>query len=320
MGDTPALKTMIGKSPSISSTCYVKMPCMLCEVLVEDLRLSGADRSITTVREFLRSNANETGPASTAWLREIMKEKGFLRIPEIVRLHNQPSPSSVSLDTMHILFRGVLVKHFCKLMKKLNAGKSEWQSVSQQFSNYCRINQISAFCKFTDKKDFKLRMTAGSMREFTRVSAAILRKLGLVPRDAVTAVNRKRLEFYNYWCVHVRVADMLEQRSISTAELRYLELLINKLLDHWRVEFPLKFWTINVHYYRHFVERIRVQGSLRVVANNSREHLIQKLKPFYRNSNNSNRKEVAIHARYRASLFFSIYDLIINRDPLKHSM
>lgn len=319
MGDTPALKAMIGKSPSISSTCYVKMPCMLCEVLVDDLRLSAPDRTISTVHEFLRSNGNQTGPAQTAWLREVMKEKGFLRIPEIVRLHNQPAPSSVSLDTMHILFRGVLVKHFCKLMKKLNAGKRGWRMASKEFANYCRTNQISAFCKFTNKNDFKLRMTAGSMREFTRVSAAIIGKLGLVV-DSGTAVNKKRLEYFNYWCVHVRVADMLERHSLSCMELKDLTLLINQLLEHWKAEFPLKFWTINVHYYRHFVEKVKVLGSLRVVANNSREHLIQKLKPFYRNNNNADRKEIAIHSRYRMSLFFCVYDLTVNHDPLKYKM
>lgn len=293
---------------------------MLCEVLVEDLSLSGRDRTISTVQGYFRSNTNKTGPALTAWLRESMKEKGFLRIPEIMRLHNLPSSGAVSLDTMHILFRGVLVRHFCKLMKKLSAGKHQWQMASKEFSCYCRINQISAFCKFTNKNDFKLRMTAGSMREFTRVSAAILLKLGLVEEGSRSAVNKRRLEYFNYWCLHVRVADMLERRSLSSGELRNLNVLINQLLEHWRAEFPLKFWTINVHYYRHFVEKIKALGSLRVVANNSREHLIQKLKPFYRNNNNTAGKEMAIHWRYRMSLFFCVYDLIINRDPLQYNV
>lgn len=338
MGDTPALKTMVGQSPSVSRACYVNMPCMICETKMDNLELSivddnacGDTRTIETLRDFLRGNSGEVGAPNVAWNKAMMKHYGFLRIPVLLQLHNQPSSMAMGLDSMHAIFRGVLVKHFLRLMKKLTTGdgvdKRSWQDVwgliSVEFGKYCRLNGVSAFWNFNNKKEFKLRMTAGSMREFARVSPDILKKIGLIPKfpevnNATTLVNwRYRIRQFNHWCIHVKVASMVEQHRISSVELKALDNLISQLLVFFYAEFRNTasskvndtFITINVHYYRHFVEKFMWLGPMRVVANNSREHLIQKIKPYYRNTNYKS-KELSVFSRYRIGLAFDVYHIL----------
>ena len=331
MGDTPALKSMVGLSPSVSSTCYVNMPCMLCEVVMDDLiKLSPRcqHRSLQTLHNFLRSNDRHAGEPDSAWLREVMKSFGYLRIPVVIELHNVPSPESLCLDTMHAIYKGVLVKHFIMLVKLLTGSSKDirsqqwrrhvWGTISREFYSYCRRNKIAAFCNFHSAKQFKLRMTAGSMREFAKISASILRKIGLVNSAVSTITSQKRIRHFNFWCVHATIVYLLERHSLSSVQLDTLSSLIDQLLSYWREEeFPV---TINVHYYIHFVEKIKALGPIRLVANNSREHMIQKLKPYYINSNNSKSKEISIYNKYKMGLFFAVLDLMNFGDgcELKH--
>lgn len=340
MGDTPALKVMCGMSPSISSTCYVRRPCMICDIEVEhlgesivDSSLLGSTRSLSLVHSYFRTNGNMTGAPASAWLREMMKQYGFLRVSEFVRLHNQPSSVAMGLDTMHAVLRGALIRHFVKAVKILTTATGSgtldapraWRAISNEFREYCRKNKISAFWAFKDKKDFKMRMTAGSIREFVRVSSYILCKIGLVPNmpdsrnTAVRVSWEKRIRCYNYWCLHAKVASMIDQHSISAQEVATLDVLVKRLLSYFHEQFSTKFVTINVHYYFHFANKIKWLGPMRIVANRSREHLIQILKPHYKNTNYK-QKEVAVFRKYKIGLFYTVSDILFAGDRMKYDM
>lgn len=331
MGDTPALKGMCGYSPSISKTCYVRMPCRICEVLVDDLydamvteQRRGSIRTVDALTNFYRSNCYKTGRPDVAWLREALKQYGFVRITEFIKLHGQPAPERMGIDTMHSLFLGVLVKLFRLLVRTLTTGigstatkATVWVLISKEFSNYCRMNKISACWRFSNEKEFKKRMTAGSMREFTRVSVHIIRKLGLIRNRAVSSAIattnswKKHVRFFNHWCVQVRIAEIVGQHVITASDLDTLQVLIGKLLRFIHDDLHPKFATINVHYYLHFVDQIRWLGPMRLFANNSREHLIQNIKPLYCNTNHRH-TEISIYRKYRITLFLKVMDYITN--------
>jgi hypothetical protein len=328
MGDTPALKGMVGLSPSVSPSCYVRMPCRMCEVLMEnlydavkDVTKRGASRTLRTLNDFLISNDGATGVPNAVWLREHMKQWGFLRICELIKLHNQPSSDRMGIDTMHAMNLGVLVKHFWRLVKILTRGEginrrlcdTVWKVISSEFGNYCRLNKISAFWTFNNKKEFKMRMTAGSMKLFTQVSGYIIKKLGLITgapssqKLAVVLNWQKQVRAFNYWCLHAKIAAVVDRHTITVADLNRLQWDITDLLDYFVTEFPSKFVTVNVHYYMHFVEQIKSLGPMRICANFSREHLIQKLKPFYSTTNHTH-TEISIFRQYTISLFFNVLD------------
>ena len=319
MGDTPALKAMCGYSTSVSSACYVRMPCRCCDILMESLfdsiidgSTKGVLRSLDVMRDFYRSNGNNTGAPKVSWLQEQMKRHGILRIPELILLHMQPDPIRMGLDFMHSVYLGVLRKHFIKLVKILVQGdvsrkKSIWREISMHFTKYCRLNNVPAFYNFNTKKEFKLRMTAGSMKEFMRASGHILMSIGIAPsRNPI-----KQRAFY-FWTVHVKIASILNQHCISQSDVGMLDSLVPELLTYFATDFPKKFFTINVHYYVHIVEQVKAIGPLRFVSNFSREALIRMLKPAYRNINTSN-KEVSIFKHYFIETIFYVAKCLQSR-------
>lgn len=328
LGDTPALKTMCGYSPSISSTCYVKRPCMVCDVQVEDLRLSildasrcGETRGLQLLVNLYRCNNYVTGRPIAAWLREALKELGYVYFPEFLRLTDQPRPDLLAIDSMHAQLKGALMKHFLLLIETLTSGKggnivsassySVWTRLSKEFSRYCRENRISAFCNFSSKKQFQMRMTANSMKELSRVAAEILINLDFVRAFPVNRSSasyqtwKKHMRAFEHWCIHTRICRILDQHSIVTADLEVLDVLIPQLLSYFANDLSSEFVTINIHYYVHMVDQVRRLGPMRIVSNHSRERLIRKLKPFYRNTNNR-QTEASVFNRYRISLYFQI--------------
>lgn len=339
LGDTPALKTMCGYSPSISATCYVTRPCMVCDVKVEDLRrsipdasLRGEVRSLQPLLHLYRCNNKLTGAPTAAWIREAMKQLGYVYFPEFLRLTDQPRPDLLSIDSMHAQLKGALLKHFILFIDILTSGDgsksvtshSVWRQISQEFSRYCKDNKISAFTNFASKKQFKLRMTANSMKELSRVAAEILVNLQLVKMSPVTnsatsyRTWKKHLRAYEYWCIHATVCHILEQHQIAVIELNALESLIPRLLAYFEADFPADFVTINIHYYLHMVDQVRRLGPMRIVSNHSREMLIKSLKPFYRNTNNK-QTETSVFNRYRMSLFFKARCAYLKRDSFELS-
>jgi hypothetical protein len=325
LGDTPALKGMCGYSTSTSPAFYVRMPCGICEVLMENLSESiigtSNTRSLSVLQEFFRCNQRKLGAPVAAWLVEAMKQYGLVRFCPLLGLHNQPSPMQQGIDSMHAVFLGVLKKHFIKLVKVLTEGDGSskvtrstvWRSISKEFSKYCRVNQISAYCNFSSKKEFKLRVLAGSMREFVRVSPDIVRQIGLVPtaspslRPGAVYNWTKQVRFFSFWIVHVKIASLIEQHAFTVSEVGMLDRLIQKLLRHFYEDLPERFVTIKLHYYVHFVEQLRSNGSIRLSANNNREHIIQSVKPCFRNTNYK-QKECSVFSRYLVGLFFRLRD------------
>lgn len=339
MGDTPALKRTCGYSPSISPACYVRMPCMVCDVLMENLRLSIVDpllrgkmRDPVILRGLFDSNNKMTGVPKAAWIIEALKQQGFLRFSEWLRTDNQPDPRCLGLDDMHAVFRGALIKHFCVVVDILTDGDAHsrktrawvWRTLSSEFNTYCRDNGISAFWNFSSENEFTKRMSAGSIREFAKVSCAILRKVGLVRDTAAVQGHagyanwQKQVRTYNFWSLHCNIALIIEQHSISALELKALDELIRKLLVHFYHELPGSFVTINVHYYTHLVDQIRRLGPARIVANNSREHLIQKIKPYYRNTNHR-QTETTVLSRYVVGLFMKVTDYLRDFENIMYS-
>jgi hypothetical protein len=149
-----------------------------------------------------------------------------------------------------------------------------------------------------------MRMTAGSMKEFAGVSSHILLEIDLMDFRGNRDGQRKQRAFH-FWCVHVKIASILNRHQITTFDLCEMDVLINSLLQYFVADFPKKFFTINVHYYVHLVDQIKALGNSRFVSNFGREALIRKLKPFYRNTN-FHQKECSIFERYVLGLFFQV--------------
>ena len=101
LGDTPALKAMCGLSTSISATCWVRMPCRTCQVLVEDLPRSITNnfyvpiRELKTYEDFYKYNNYVTGSPMVGWLQEMMRQYGIRKISEFIRLTQLMSPKKL---------------------------------------------------------------------------------------------------------------------------------------------------------------------------------------------------------------------------------
>lgn len=332
LADTPALKEMIGLSPSVSSTCYVRMPCKSCEVLIDDLSTSIRPHANCTFRRedtymtFYRLNNFCTGPPISVGVREMMKEFGILRVSEFIRLPGLMSPHKLGTDTMHTVDLGVLKHHFIHVVTSLTSVQSGctkdfgnvWESISRRFRSYCVFNGISSCWKFSSAKEFKSRVKAGSMRELARVSPFIFYVIGLVdlkPSDNRVATRnrwKKHIRVFNFWVLHVKIADMLHQHTFSVKEVTMLEKAIEKLLEYFFTDFPRDFVTINVHYYIHLVDQIRRMGPMRIAANSPRERIIQQLKPRYKNVATI-AKEITIYGMYLDNLLFEALDCLEGR-------
>lgn len=325
LGDTPAIKSMCGMSPSSSSACYVKCPCRCCKVLMENLHgsivdptLQGELRSVNEISELFQHNNMKTGEPEYAWLKHSLKSLGYLKFSELLRLHGQPSPAKMAIDIMHTMYLGTLKKHFLYVMSVLTCGpgcqasnRTVWKRMSDQFKMYCKRNKIAAFYNFDSELQFRRRMTAGSMKEFVRVSPYIINNLQLVPLepDIDRRVFQLKLRSFRFWCMHVQISNMVEQHSITEAELRILDSHIKGLLLHFAQDLPNDFVTINVHYYSHIVEQIRNLGPLRLSANFSRENLIQIIKPHYTNSNNKLR-ECSVYSKYKMEVLCKLESML----------
>lgn len=332
-GDTPALKTMCGLSPSISSVCYVRMPCRTCEVLVEDLSESISAnfplqyRRIETYHLFYRYNNYTTGLPIATWVEEMMKQYGMLRVSEFVRLEGLLSPSKSGTDTLHAVYLGTLKLHFIMVVSKLVTAEyggalvpnSVWDDMSRDLQSYFTTNRISGCWKFSTLKQFKTRVKAGSMRELAKVSAYIFYKLKLVDLmcptdfDNTPSKRKKRLKkqmrLFNFWLLHVSIAQQLDNYSFLPLDLLLLERDIKNLLQYFHDDFPESFVTINVHYYKHIVDQIRCTGPMTIAANHRRERLIRKTKPKYRNINSVS-IEGSVYRVYLDELYLDIQDYL----------
>lgn len=340
LADTLALKAMAGLSPSISSTCYVRMPCRTCEVLMEDLSTSLQRnftcplRSIDTYYEFFRYNDYATGTPMSGWLKEMMKQYGILRISEFMRLTGLMSPRKLGTDLLHAVYLGALKHHFIHVVELLTSAEhgckktfvNVWKSISSAFHSYCKKNGISSCWKFSSLKEFKSRVKGGSMRELARVSPFLFRAIRLVDLDPFddrpATVNKwkKHIRVFNFWVLHVKIAGQLEHFSITSEDLNALEDAIKHLLQYFHDDFVSghfpKFATINVHYYIHIIDQIRWMGPMRIASNDVRERLIQWLKYRYKNTA-ATAKEISVYQIYLDSLFFQVQNCV-DGDDLMH--
>ncbi len=297
------------------------MESMYDSVVDESKR--GTLRQLSTVVDFYRSNGYRTGYPDVKWLVQTMKRWGFVRITELVRLHGHPSGEKLGVDTMHAVFLGVLIKHFIYLMDIQTEGMTTvkknmlWKRISVEFTRYCRLNRISAFCNFSSRKQFKMRMKAASMKSFAEVSCHILAKLlpPTLDRDKPELMRKKRIALV-HWVDHVKIAELVDQHVISSGDLQRLDTLVTRLLVYFHDKVAKRFFTINVHYYTHLVQQIRALGPLRLVSNFSREAIIRRIKPHYRNTN-FHQKEVSVFGNYMVGTFLSFVEYLL--EPRGHS-
>lgn len=334
-GDMPVSKGMGGCSQSLNSTCYVPLPCRICDIAMENIvkaaidpALCGEPRLLSTMMEFYRMNGNKIGVPDNALLRARMRSLGLVKIPVFVQLHNLPSPERLCVDVMHCVFLGVAVEHFMWTVKLLLAGHPDkqrikrtfWRRLSEEFKQYCHDNSISAATSFRSKGEFKLRMNAASMKELMRVSPFIFIKLGLIsstPGNESSAYARKKFDkralAFQFWCVHCRIASIVEQHSISVADVKDLDAMVCSLLEYFAVHLPKSFFTMNVHSYCHIPAQISACGPTRLATNMARESLIRVLKPYYQNTNNK-RKESSVLSGHVTSRFFSVMNYLADTD------
>lgn len=337
LADTLALKAMVGLSPSTSPTCYVRMPCRTCEVLMENLseslqkNFACVTRSISTYSDFFRYNGHQTGVPMSGWLKEMMKQYGILRISEFIRLTSVMSPRMLGTDLLHAVYLGTLKQHFIHAVDLLTSAEhgckkgfsNVWKSISKCLHAYSKGNSISSCWKFASAKEFKSRVKGGNMRELAKVSPFlfhIIRLVDLEPSDNTpVAISRwkKHIRVFNFWLLHVQIAQQLENHAISSEELINLDEAICNLLQYFHDDFVErrfpKFGTINVHYYKHIVDQIRWMGPMRIASNDARERLIQWLKGRYRNTGGSG-KEATVYQIYLDNLFFQVQDYIRGGD------
>lgn len=337
LADTLALKAMAGLSPSISPTCYVRMPCRTCEVLMEDLSSSLRKdfdctlRSIDTYCDFFRYNDYCTGVPISGWLKEMMKNYGILRVSEFIRLTCVMSPRKLGTDLLHAVYLGTLKHHFIHVVDLLTSVEhgckktfpNIWKSISKTFHAYCKKNRISSCWKFSSATEFKSRVKGGSMRELAKVSPFLFHLIGLVDLepsdDRLASINRwkKHMRVFNFWVLHVQIAEKLESYSLTSKELNDLDMAIRTLLQYFHDDFVLghlpKFATINVHYYKHIVEQIQWMGPMRIASNEARERLIQWMKVRYKNTG-ATKKEISVYQIYLDCLFFHVQDYINGSD------
>lgn len=327
MADTLALKEMMGLSPSISSTCYVRMPCRSCSVVVDDLQESIHDqyhweyRTLETFTKFYELNHFKTGPPLVGWVRESMKDHGMNNVSEFVRLNNGIlSPHKLGGDTLHMVYLGTMKQHFIQVVTKLTSApysnksiKSTdvWRKLSAAFKRYCSLNRITACWKFASFNQFRMRIKGGSMRELGRASLHILHEIGLVSitpwsdKQGGMEAWKKHIRIFNFWILHVHIVNLLEKHLLSAEDVCDLELMIKNLLNYFYSDFPKSFVTMNVHHYLHFVDQIKWLGPMRLMANNSREALIPKMKTRFKNTSKV-KKEYSVFRCYTDEIYFQI--------------
>lgn len=335
LGDIPALKDMTGLSTSVSPACYVRMPCKSCEMVMEDIHRSihpsynSITRDPALIRSIYEANCYTTGVPSVAWIRELLKQYGFVRVPEIIRLLGQPSSFNMGNDTMHAIFLGVLKTHFIFVILRLTQVEyssnvpipgNVWQLLSSELSKYFGHNKISSCWSFKSAKQFKTRVKAASMKEISQVSPYIFLKLGLINLDPPNTLNpkiitqwRKHVRVFTYWHLHVRVVALIRKHALTVTDVSNLHDMIESLLNYFYEDLPVELITINVHSYIHFCDQIKWLGPMRLVANNCREHIVQMLKPMYKNTSRLHR-EVSVYQSYLDNIFFKIIDLLKSED------
>jgi hypothetical protein len=245
-----------------------------------------------------------------------MKIFGFAKFSEFLRICGLPGPERMPIDTMHAVFLGALKKHFMRMMKLLvtgdmvnrNSVKNVWAQLGDEFSSYCRINQIRCSVKFQTRNQFRRFMKAAAMKHFAAVSPFLLLKV-FSYRSLASNVGSSKYTAFKYWCLHVRVAQYVDKRELTCAELELLRSDIEVLMKYFNSKLGEKFVSINIHYYTHLVNQIKQLGPCKIAANFFRESLIQCLKRFFRNSNFKS-TEHGVFQRYVSGLFYLLFDFL----------
>ena len=309
-GDTPGIKRMMGFS---SSSTLAKRPCRICMIRREhladvDCELEIRDPNI--MQTFFRRNEFRTGVPSDINLQIELEQLGMKRCPEIGRYLGVGDCRRLVIDGLHFMDRGMNVTFLRYVMMVLSSGPDTpvnlmrdkaWVKASSEFTSYCKTNRIAAFAKFSDENTFD-SLNGASVKEFVQCSPYIFLNIGLVAVEpslltpsAIKAWQEKTTAFVA-WCMHVKVAEILNRHTITPDCITMLQSIIPVLQQYWSCNCP-QILHINAHYLRHVVELIRCCGPPRTWSNYTREGYIGRIKPLYKNTNHKHVEE-SIFNRY----------------------
>lgn len=328
VGDTPAIKKLMGLSPSTNAV----RPCRYCMIHRTDIEnrnvaTAAPDRDPNQIKVFLDRNNNKSGRPEDPALIEALHEWGALRCPEIGKWHNQGNCYRLLLDGMHMFNLGldaVVCQHTVSVMTEdADISSSIYKRLSELFRNASNHMRMSAFTNFSSAEEFEKKLTAKSMKDFVQLLPHFLIDLGLVqpvPESQARSIQQKwkrKKACFDYLCMYVKLQQVFYSRTISPSMMTMLDTIIPLLLQYWRTTIP-HILTLNAHYLVHLVQLIRMFGPPRVWANFLREGYIGRIKKFYANINNR-AVEVSVLTKYVMQCVLLMVDMQLGVDKRENS-
>jgi hypothetical protein len=341
LGDSPASKRLTGFSTSSNHT----LACRLCWTLTKDFGPSilnpAKKKGFKSKNEIKEICDKYGGKKLDHEAKEALKLFGMKRSSEFfVKWENQGDVRRQPPDYMHTLCcgQGVNSRLFCHVFSVLVEAKhgaavtkkqkaTIMKKISREFSRLCKLNRMrDVFTSFNDEDHF-CKLNGSSSKMFTYFSVHILIAVELVP----SRFDLAAWECYYTWCEYVTVANIIHSKDLERADIDTLTTRTTSILRYLQEKIPgctyikaptkrelaknadavgktvkeTAFMTLNPHYLTHNEELIDLLGPPYKWSNWSREGMIGKLKPLYRNTNSTN-KEVSVLENYRVRHFFEI--------------
>jgi hypothetical protein len=272
LGDIPARKGIVGLSPSVNNA----KPCPVC-LLNKDELLDITKLTSTKLRRASDFPNNRlAGDLPSKYARY-----GVVFQSPVCFWPGQVNPIAILNDLMHSKYLGDVEKHFEHLFNSMRSTLPSSQRntfftvLREGYREYCKLNGISSFYKFTDFKSWR-GLKAYGIKKFIEVFPYIALKAGLINDN-----NEFELTML---CIQRTICMILQQHAIVDTDLDTLESCVKELIRHWCI--PNEYCSLNAHLDLHWRDTIQRFGAPREYWCFGGETIIRVLKAYYVNTNN----------------------------------